>query len=100
MDSQSELLLVEFLLTPRVLLPSSLEELIILLVCRLRVHRLELKAVLHVGDNRWGKRVKVLIEMTRFQLRELFLRGVSGLQPGVLFLHPLNLAHCKFPPLL
>ena len=100
LDGQPELRLVELLLPSRVLLSGTLEDLIVLLICRVRVLGLELEAVLHVGDGWWGKRVKVLIEMTRFQLRELFLRDVSGLQPGVLFLHPLNLDHCQFPPLL
>ena len=42
----------------------------------------------------------MLIEVTRCHLGVLFLRDVSGLQPGILLLHPLDLAHCKFPPLL
>ena len=100
LDGQPELRLVEFLLPSRVLLPSTLEELIVLLVCRLRVHRLELEAVLHVGDDWWGKRVKMLIEMARCHLRELLFRDVGGLHPGVLLLHPLDLAHRKVPPLL
>ena len=100
LDSQSELLLVEFLLPSRVLLPSTLEELIVLIICHIGVLRLELEAVLDVGY-RWGSDgVKLLIEVTRFQLRELFFRDVGGLHPGVLLLHPLNLAHRKVPPLL
>ena len=100
LDGQPELRLVEFLLPSRVLLSSTLEELIVLLICCFRVLCLELEAVLDVGD-RWGsERAKLLIEVTRCQLRELFFRDVGGLHPGVLFLHPLNLAHRKVPPLL
>ena len=100
MDGQPELRLVELLLPSRVLLSGTLKELIVLLIRHVRVLGLELEAVLHVGDGWWGKRVKVLIEMTRCQLRELLFRDVSGLHPGVLLLHPLNLAHRKVPPLL
>ena len=100
LDGQPELRLVELLLPSRLLLSGTLKDLIVLLICRAGVLRLELEAVLDVGD-RWGsERVKLLIEVTRCQLRELFFRDVGGLHPGVLFLHPLNLAHRKVPPLL
>ena len=56
--------------------------------------------MLHVNDGCGSERVKLFIEMTRSHHRVLFLRDASGLQPGLLFLHPLNLAHRKFPPLL
>ena len=100
LDGQPELRLIELLLPSRLLLSGTLKDLIVLLICRAGVLRLELEAVLDVGY-RWGsERVKLLIKVTRFQLRVLFFRDVCGLHPGVLFLHPLNLAHRKVPPLL
>ena len=100
LDGQPELRLVELLLPSRLLLSGTLKDLIVLLICRAGVHRLELEAVFHVGDGCGSERVKLLIEMTRSHLRVLFLTDVSGLQPGILLLHPLNLAHCMFPSLL
>ena len=100
LDSQPELRLVVLLLLSRVTPSSTLKELIVLLICRAGVLGLELEAVLDVGY-RWGsERVKLLIEVTRGQLRELIFRDVSGPHPGVLLLHPLDLAHRKLPPLL
>ena len=61
LDGQPELRLVEFLLPSRVPPSSTLEELIVLLICRLGVFRVELEAVLDVGY-RWGsERVKLLL---------------------------------------
>jgi hypothetical protein len=100
LDGQPELRLVEFLLPSRVLLSSTLEELIVLLICCFRVLCLELEAVLDVG-NRWAsERVKLLIVMTSFQLRVLLLRDASRFHFGVLLLHPLDLTHREVPPLL
>ena len=100
LDSQPELRLVVLLLLSRVTPSGTLKELIVLLICRAGVLGLELEAVLDVGY-RWGsERVKLLIEMTRGQLRELIFRDVCGPHPGVLLLHPLDLAHRKLPPLL
>ena len=100
LDGQPELRLVEFLHSSRVLFPSTFEQLHVLLICRFRVLCLELEEVLDVG-NRWAsERVKLLIVMTSFRLRVLFLRDASGLHFGVLLLHPLDLAHCEVPPLL
>ena len=77
LDGQPELLLVELLCTSRLPLPGTLEELIVLLICSVGVLRLELEAVLDVGYGWGSERVKLLIEMTRFQLRVLFFRDVS-----------------------
>ena len=93
LDGQPELRLIEFLLLSRVTPSGTLKELIVLLICRAGVLGLELEAVLDVGY-RWGsERVKLLIKMTRCQLRELIFRDVCGPHPGVLLLHPLDLAH-------
>ena len=100
LDGQPELRLVELLLPSRVLLSGTLEDLIVLLIRRVRVLGLELEEVLHVS-NRWAsERVKLLIVMTSFHLRILFLRDASRLHFGVLLLHPLDLPHCEVPPLL
>ena len=100
LDGQLELRLVEFLHSSRVLLPSTFEQLHVLLICRFRVLCLELEAVLDVG-NRWAsERVKLLIVMTSFRLKILLLRDASRLHFGVLLLHPLDLAHREVPPLL
>ena len=77
LDGQPELLLVELLCTSRLPLPGTLEELIVLLICSVGVLRLELEAVLDVGYGWGSERVKLLIEITRFQLRVLFFRDVS-----------------------
>ena len=100
LDSQSELLLVELLLPSRVLLTSTLEDVVVLLIRCGGVLRLEVEAVVEIGDGWGSERVKLLIEVTRGQLRELIFRDVCGPHPGVLFLHPLDLAHRKVPPLL
>ena len=77
LDDQPELRLVELLLQSRLLLSGTLKDLIVLLICRAGVLRLELEAVLDVGYGWGSERVKLLIEMTRFQLRVLFFRDVS-----------------------
>ena len=77
LDGQPELLLVELLCMSRLPPPGTLEELIVLLICSVGVLRLELEAVLDVGYGWGSERVKLLIEMTRFQLRVLFFRDVS-----------------------
>jgi hypothetical protein len=100
LDGQPELRLVEFLHSSRVLSPSTFEQVHVLLICRFRVLCLELEAVLDVGNGWASEQVKLLIEMTSFQLRILFLRDASRLRFGVLLLHPLNLAHREVPPLL
>ena len=100
LDSQPELRLVVLLLLSRVTPSGTLEELIVLLICRAGVLGLEVKAVVEVSDGWGSERVKLLIEMTRSQLRELIFRDVCGPHPGVLFVHPLDLAHRKVPPLL
>ena len=100
LDSQPELRLVVLLLLSRVTPSSTLEDVVVLLICRVGVLRLEVKAVVEVSDGWGSERVKLLIEVTRGQLRELIFRDVCGPHPGVLFLHPLDLAHRKVPPLL
>ena len=100
LDGQPELRLVELLLPSWILLSGTLKDLIVLLICRAGVLRLELEAGKDVG-NRWAsERVKLLKVMTSFQLRILFLRDASRSHFGVLLLHPLDLAHCDVPPLL
>ena len=58
--------------------------------------------MLQVGyrwDSEWVK--LLLVRVAKRQLIIVLTLGdVGGLQPGILLLHPLNLAHCKFPPLL
>ena len=100
LDSQPELRLVVLLLLSRVTPSGTLKELIVLLICRAGVLGLELEAVLDVGY-RWGsERVKLFIEVTGGQFGVLFFRDECGLHPGILFLHSLDLAHRKVPPLL
>ena len=100
LDSQPELRLVVLLLLSRVTPSCTLKELVVLLICRAGVLGLEVKAVVEVSDGWGSERIKLLIEVTRGQLRELIFRDVCGPHPGVLFLHPLDLAHRKVPSLL
>ena len=73
-----------------------------MLICRLGVFRVELEAVLNVGY-RWGsERVKlILVRVAKSQLIIVLVLGDVGRHRlRELLLYPLNLAHCKFPPLL
>ena len=74
LDSQPELLLVEFLLSSRVPLPSTFEEVHVLLFCRLRVGCVEVTAVVEVGDHWSGELVKLLL---RFEHEARVLMGLS-----------------------
>ena len=60
LDSQPELRLVEFLLPSRVPLPSTLEDLHVLLIRHFGVFRGELEVVVEVGYRRCSERVKLL----------------------------------------
>ena len=74
LDSQPELLLVEFLLLPRVSPPSSFKEVHILLLCHLRVACEEVTAVVEVGDHWSGELVRLLL---RFEHEARVLVGLS-----------------------
>ena len=101
LDSQPELRLVEFLLPSRVPLPGTLEDLHVLLIRHFGVFRGELEVVVEVGYRRCSERVKLLlVEVAKRQLRELILGNLGRHRLRVLLLHPLDLAHCKIPPLL
>ena len=102
LDSQPELRLVEFLLPSRVPLPGTLEDLHVLLIRHFGVFRGELEVVVEIGYRRCSERVKLLlVEVAKRQLiRVLILGDVGRHRLRVLLLHPLDLAHCKFPPLL
>ena len=63
LDSQPELLLVEFLLLSRVPLPSTIEEVNLLLFCHLRVACEEVTAVVEVGDHRSSEQDKLLLRL-------------------------------------
>ena len=74
LDSQPELLLVEFLLLPRVPPPSTFEEVLVLLIRHLRVACEEVTAVVEVGDHWSGELVKLLL---RFEHEARVLVGLS-----------------------
>ena len=74
LDSQPELLLVEFLLLSRMPLPSTLEEVHVLLFCHLRVACEEVTAVVEVRDHWSGELVKLLL---RFEHEARVLVGLS-----------------------
>ena len=74
LDSQPELLLVKFLLLPRVPPPGTFEEVQVLLFRRLRVACKEVTAVVEVGDHRSGELVKLLL---RFKHEARVLVGLS-----------------------
>ena len=74
LDSQPELLLVEFLLLSRMPLPSTLEEVHVLLFCHLRVPCEEVTAVVEVGDHWCSELVKLLL---RFEHEARVLVGLS-----------------------
>ena len=87
LDSQPELLLVEFLLLSRVPPPGTFEEVHVLLLCHLRVVCEEVTAVVEVGDHRSSKRVRLLLGLEH---EARVLMGLSLLGED---LPPLALAH-------
>ena len=101
LDSQPELRLVEFLLPSRVPLPSTLKDLHVLIIRHFGVFRGALEVVIKVGYRRCSERVKLLlVEVAKRQLRVLIIGDVGRHRLRELLLHPLDLAHCKVPPLL
>ena len=90
LDSQPELLLVEFLLPSRVPLPSTFEEVHVLLFCHLRVACEEVTAMVEVGDHQSSERVKLLL---RLEYEPHVLMGLPLLGedlPSLAFAHLLN----------
>ena len=100
LDGQPELRLVEFLLPSKVPPSRTLEELHVLLIRHFGEFSGELEVVVEVGYQWGSERVKLLVvEVAKRQFRVLILGDVGRHRLRVLLLHPLDLAHCKVPPL-